>query len=284
MKIENKIILLSFGLGVAIWIADAAMDYFLFYKGTFTELLITDVPSHEIYIRLVILLCFVAFGFICSRLIASQRKTAQELTEALAFQQKLLDAIPVPIFYKNADLIYLGCNKSFADFLGLDREEIMGKSVYDLAPEAIAKVYNEKDLELINNPGVQIYEFAAKNKTTGSDHQVIFHKATFEKADGQVAGLIGAMLDITARKTAENEKEKLITELREALDKVKLLSGFLPICAACKKIRDDQGYWKQIETYIRENSEAEFSHSICPDCAKELYPEFIKNRSEKNPA
>ena len=91
----------------------------------------------------------------------------------------------------------------------------------------------------------------------------------------------GSIMDITERKIAENEKEKLITELQEALDKVKLLSGFLPICASCKKIRDDQGYWKQIETYIHENSEAKFSHGICPDCAKELYPEFINDQSEK---
>lgn len=72
-------------------------------------------------------------------------------------------------------------------------------------------------------------------------------------------------------------------DLQKALSKVKLLSGFLPICAACKKIRDDQGYWNQIETYIRQHSEAEFSHSICPDCASKLYPEFnaARNRNKK---
>jgi len=66
------------------------------------------------------------------------------------------------------------------------------------------------------------------------------------------------------------EKEKL----EEALAKVKKLSGLLPICASCKKIRDDKGYWNQIESYIRDHSEAEFSHSICPECAKELYPDL----------
>lgn len=70
------------------------------------------------------------------------------------------------------------------------------------------------------------------------------------------------------------EREKLIQELQAALEKVKLLSGFLPICASCKKIRDDKGYWTQIEAYIREHSEAEFSHGICPECAKTLYPEY----------
>jgi hypothetical protein len=66
----------------------------------------------------------------------------------------------------------------------------------------------------------------------------------------------------------------LIRELQEALTMVKLLSGLLPICASCKKIRDDKGYWTQIESYIRDHSEAEFSHGICPDCLKKLYPEI----------
>ncbi|MBF0506486.1 MAG: response regulator [Nitrospirae bacterium] len=70
------------------------------------------------------------------------------------------------------------------------------------------------------------------------------------------------------------EREKLILELQASLEKVKLLSGMLPICASCKKIRDDKGYWEQIEIYITEHSEALFTHAICPDCAKKLYPEY----------
>lgn len=72
------------------------------------------------------------------------------------------------------------------------------------------------------------------------------------------------------------EREELVVNLQAALEKVKLLSGFLPICSACKKIRDDRGYWQQIESYIKAHSEAEFSHGICPDCAKELYPDIFK--------
>ena len=66
-------------------------------------------------------------------------------------------------------------------------------------------------------------------------------------------------------------------ELQEALSKVKALSGLLPICASCKKIRDDKGYWNQIESYIRDHSEADFSHSICPGCKKKLYPELSED-------
>lgn len=73
----------------------------------------------------------------------------------------------------------------------------------------------------------------------------------------------------------QEEREALLRELQSALEKVKLLSGYLPICSSCKKIRDDTGYWQQIECYIREHSEAEFSHGICPDCARRLYPEIF---------
>jgi hypothetical protein len=83
------------------------------------------------------------------------------------------------------------------------------------------------------------------------------------------------------RKRAEIEKDKLIVELKDALDTVKTLSGLLPICASCKNIRDDSGYWNQIETYIQEHSEAEFSHSICPDCAKKLYPDIDIDNEDK---
>jgi len=69
--------------------------------------------------------------------------------------------------------------------------------------------------------------------------------------------------------------EKLNKELNEALSTIKTLHGILPICASCKKIRDDAGAWKQVEAYIGEHTDAEFSHGICPDCAKKLYPEFV---------
>jgi PAS domain S-box-containing protein len=80
-------------------------------------------------------------------------------------------------------------------------------------------------------------------------------------------------MDIAERRKAEETREKLITELKSALAKIKTLKGLLPICAWCKKIRDDQGYWKKVETYIREHSDASFTHGICPDCLKRESPE-----------
>ena len=93
---------------------------------------------------------------------------------------------------------------------------------------------------------------------------------------GQTNGglLVKAIRYAIERKQLENEKEHLIRELQESLAKVKLLSGLLPICASCKKIRDDKGYWNQVETYLIEHSEATFTHGICPECGEKLYPEY----------
>ena len=89
-------------------------------------------------------------------------------------------------------------------------------------------------------------------------------------------------IEIKERKHAQIEKDNLIVELKDALSEVKALSGLLPICASCKNIRDDSGYWNQIEEYIRERSEAEFSHSLCPKCAKKLYPEVFNEKDIKS--
>lgn len=80
--------------------------------------------------------------------------------------------------------------------------------------------------------------------------------------------------NVTARRQAEAERERLIQELQEALTQVKTLSGLLPICASCKRIRDEHGTWNQFELYIRDRSNADFSHGICPDCTRRLYPDL----------
>ncbi len=100
--------------------------------------------------------------------------------------------------------------------------------------------------------------------------------------NGKPFKLSGISLDITDRKRAEEEKERLIKELRDSISQVKTLSGMLPICSSCKKVRDDQGYWNQIEVYIREHSDTEFSHGLCPECTKKLYPKYYDDLWGKN--
>ncbi len=96
--------------------------------------------------------------------------------------------------------------------------------------------------------------------------------------------VIAIIRDITERRKIENEKEELIIKLQNALDEITTLRGILPICSSCKKVRDDDGYWNQIETYITDHSDAEFTHGICPDCIKKLYPDIYDqiNRNREN--
>ena len=109
------------------------------------------------------------------------------------------------------------------------------------------------------------------------------NKATdFNDNDAKMATCFGELAAIALqnnrnldqRITAEQQREKVIIDLNKALSEVKKLSGLLPICSYCKKVRDDKGYWTQIESYIHDHSEAEFSHSICKECAKKYYPDM----------
>lgn len=97
-----------------------------------------------------------------------------------------------------------------------------------------------------------------------------------KEADGKIPAVIELARDITARKAMDKGKERLILELQTALAKVKRLNGLLPICSYCKKIRDDRGYWNQIESYMRSHADVEFSHGICEECARKNHPHFFK--------
>jgi PAS domain S-box-containing protein len=207
----------------------------------------------------------------------NERKRAEKASkDMLRFMHTLLDTIPSPIFYKDGKGRYMGCNKAFEEHLGLRKEQIIGKVAFDIFPNDLAQKYHSMDLALFGQPGKHVYESQALY-ADGKRYDVIANEATFVDAEGSMAGLVGVLTDITERKSAEVERERLIGELQSALGKVRQLSGFLPICASCKKIRDDKGYWQQIEAYIRDHSEAEFSHSLCPDCARRLYPDLHKS-------
>ena len=148
-----------------------------------------------------------------------QKKNEEDLADQIKFSQLLMDSVPVPVFYKDAEGAYQGCNASFERFLGKSREMIIGKTVYDASPKELADVYHAKDLELMRDRGVQIYETTVKDNL-GELHHVIFHKASFESSDGTTRGLIGAVLDITERKRMEaslQESEQMLRMIAETI-------------------------------------------------------------------
>lgn len=204
----------------------------------------------------------------------TERKLAEEkLHNQMVFFETLINTIPNPLFYKDSNGIYMGANDAFYEFIGKSPEDVVGKNVFDVSPKDIADKYYKKDKELLEKPGKQSYEWKVKSKDN-SVRTVIFNKATFRDSRENVAGLLGIMLDITDRKRAEQEREDLIDELRKANSEIENLQGLIPICSFCKKIRDDEGYWENIEKYITAHSKAIFTHGVCPDCIKKHYPEY----------
>ncbi len=133
----------------------------------------------------------------------TERKRAEDgLRSQTAFMQTILDSIPSPIFYKDADGRYLGCNAAFARYLGRTKDEIIGKTVYDISPAEHAEIYDKKDRELFDNPGVQSYETRVST-ADGTVHDVVFNKATFHDAPGDRAGIVGIIADVTDLRRAE---------------------------------------------------------------------------------
>jgi len=134
-----------------------------------------------------------------------ERKRAEEVAvEQIRFQQILMDAIPIPVFFKCRDGKYLGCNEAFSEFLGKPKMEIMGKSVFELNPKHLADIYYTKDIELLTGGGIQTYESRIRY-ADGTEHDVIFYKSTFLDVDGTVGGLIGVILDITEQKSLQRQ-------------------------------------------------------------------------------
>jgi PAS domain S-box-containing protein len=158
--------------------------------------------------------------------------------------------------------------------LGYTSEEIIKLSYKDITPEKWHMIEDLiVDRQVCNRGYSDIYEKEYRKKD-GTVFPIELRTTLLRDKDGTPKSMWATVRDITERKQVEKDREKLILELLEAMKNVKTLRGLLPICASCKNIRDDKGYWKQIESYIRDHSDAEFSHGICPDCIKRLYPDI----------
>lgn len=142
------------------------------------------------------------------------------------FMRTLIDSLPIPFFYKDTDGKYLGCNRAFERLLGKSRDQIVGRSVFDMAPADVAQRYHDMDVALFSQPGTQTYEWVIRGKE--GLRQVIFHKATFVHANGDVAGLLGGITDVTELKQVQQELqlhrdnlEALVAERTEQLIQAK---------------------------------------------------------------
>jgi PAS domain S-box-containing protein len=184
-----------------------------------------------------------------------------------------VDSAEEAIIGQDKDGIITTWNLGAARLYGYKADEVLGKSALVIVPPALHEEMREFRERLARGEGHEPIETERLRKDGVTVH-VWLTMSNIRDNEGRLIGISSMAYDITERKRIEAERIQLIAHLNETLSKVKTLSGMLPICASCKKIRDDHGYWQKLETFVHEHSEAEFSHSICPDCMVVLYPEF----------
>ncbi|NQS98274.1 MAG: PAS domain S-box protein [candidate division Zixibacteria bacterium] len=173
---------------------------------------------------------------------------------------------------------FVFCNPAGEKIFGVEPAQLLNRNLEEfISPENYKFIKQQTKKCLAGQKSIYEIEII---QPSGEKRQLLITATTQKDSDEQVIGTFGIFRDITERKRAEEERERLIQELQEALDKIKTLKGFIPICSHCKKIRDDKGFWQNVEVYVRDHSEAEFSHGICPDCMKKLYPEYYREGDE----
>jgi PAS domain S-box-containing protein len=186
----------------------------------------------------------------------------------------LFEDAPIGIVAADRNGMIISTNPWFCQFIGYSEEELRGTHVSAIThPEdmeneqrAIARML-DKGL-----PSVHIEKrYVRKDGACVWAHLVA---SSVKGRDGGEPYGLEMVLDITERKRIEEEKNRLLKELQQSLEQVKVLSGLLPICAYCKKIRDDKGYWDQLDKFISKNTNVTFSHGICSDCAATHFPDI----------
>lgn len=207
-----------------------------------------------------------------------KRKRAEAASQAAQEElDSILRTVPDIIYRLNNDSIITFISDSVRKY-GYQPEDIIGKSVFDMVhPEDKEKSVYKINERRGGDRSTKSFEVRLLTKNQVSIPFEIFSVSaeglyqSDRVGSNTFLGTQGIARDISKRKKAEIEREELISELQEAVENIRTLNGLLPICANCKKIRDDKGYWNQIEGYIQKHSEAKFSHGICPECSDQFY-------------
>ena len=209
--------------------------------------------------------------------------------------ENMVQNCAVAIFVIDSRHHVIHWNRACEELTGIRAADILGtpnhwKAFYDQERPTLSDLIIDNDLERMGDlytvfgPSLLIsHGLHAEGwypNVGGKKRYLIFDASPIFHQDGLILGVVETLQDITVLKLVEEEKERLNVELKDALNQIKTLSGLIPICAACKKIRDDKGYWNHLENYLEEHSDAVFSHGLCPECFLEYFPEAAKPRKE----
>ncbi len=195
----------------------------------------------------------------------AHRRAEIALRESHQIFEQFMAHSPIYVFFKDENIRALRLSRNFEQMLGKPLGELLGRTMDEIFPSDLARSMIEDDKRILAEGKPCTVE-----ETLNGRHYTTIKFPIFNK--GVPKYLAGYTIDITERYQNEAALRQKNAELEEALARVKALSGLLPICAGCKKIRDDHGYWSQVESYIQEHSEATFTHGLCPGCIERYFP------------
>lgn len=206
--------------------------------------------------------------------ITERKRMERELQIKQAYFVQLFDSSPEAIVILDEHDRVQNLNKEFTKMFGYTLEESMGQQIHELiaSPELRDEALGLTDKVAHG----EMISFETKRKKKGGSLFDVWILAAPIYVEGGKIALYGMYRDITERKRIEEERERLIRELQEALANIKTLRGLIPICAWCKKVRNDSGYWNQVESYLEQQVDVKFSHGICPECFAKVKTEFRK--------
>jgi PAS domain S-box-containing protein len=204
--------------------------------------------------------------------VTERMRIENELRIQKAYFERLFNAMPEGIALLDGAGIIRNVNRAYENILGYSHDEVVGKPVTSInVPDEYLEEVADTLEAVMSGVGISLETVRTRKDGTGIDLSII---ATPIELGGDQRMVYAIYRDITQRKRSEHEREELIEQLQKALAEVKTLSGLLPICAWCKKVRDDQGYYHQIDAYIAAHSHATFTHGICPDCLETVNREM----------
>ena len=187
-----------------------------------------------------------------------------QLKDALIASEKSLSAI----LKKNADGIIIVDTDGIVLYANPASEKLFGKKKDELLDFPFGfPIISDESKDIVIRQGSMLIDVALRVVQVQWQNKTAFQLS---------------LRDVTERNRMQEEREKLIKELQTAMENVKMLSGLLPICSSCKKIRDDDGYWNQLEGYIQNHSIATFTHGVCPECFPKIYPEIAAMQKKKD--
>jgi len=207
--------------------------------------------------------------------VAALREEVARLSHDERLLSALLDTVPDHVYFKDLQSRFTRVSRSQAEMFGLrDPAQAIGKTDADFFAPAHAQQALADERRVIETGKPLVAAEEREVWPGGKESWASTTKVPLRDGQGKVIGTFGISRDITGRKHAQQERERLLSELQAALKRIHTLHGLIPICPQCKRVRDDKGYWQQVEQYMADNSGATFSHCLCEECSAKLYPRF----------